>query len=113
MSAKKPVTENQIISENQQPKAKLAVTGVNTSTPPAMESAGFCIVLVSFLAGAIGLVAGCIAFLLYKLIGLFTDIAFYGHFSANFVRPRGAIEHLDHEMVLVARQIPPACGCSG
>lgn len=59
-----------------------------------MEPAGFRIVLVSFLAGAIGLIAGCIAFLLYKLIGLFTNIAFYGHFSAHFVSPRAAVEHL-------------------
>ena len=77
-----------IISANQEPKAKLSVTGVNTVAPPATEPAGFRIVLVSFLAGAIGLIAGCIAFLLYKLIGLFTNIAFYRHFSTTFVSPR-------------------------
>jgi hypothetical protein len=61
MSEKDPASGNQIISDNQQPKAKLSVTGVNSATPPAMEPAGFRVVLVSFLAGAIGLIAGCVA----------------------------------------------------
>jgi len=82
-----------IISASQEPKTKLSVTGVNTAAQPAMDPASFRIVLVSFLAGAIGLIAGCIAFLLYKLIGLFTNIAFYGHFSTTFVSPR--LNHLD------------------
>jgi CIC family chloride channel protein len=69
-------------------KTSFAVTGVSTAERPALEPAGFRIVLVSFLAGGIGLVAGCIAFLLYKLIGLFTNIAFYGHFSAAFLSAR-------------------------
>jgi len=45
-------------------------------------------VLVSFLAGGIGLLAGLIAFLLYKLIGLFTNIAFYHRFATDFVSAR-------------------------
>src|SRR5437016_7067751 len=45
-------------------------------------------VLVSFLAAGIGLLAGLIAFLLYKLIGLFTNIAFYHRFSADFISAR-------------------------
>jgi len=65
-------------------KARLAVTGVNTAERPALEAGGFRIVTVSFLAAVVGLIAGCIAFLLYKLIGLFTNLAFYGHFSFNF-----------------------------
>lgn len=69
-------------------KTSFAVTGVSTAERPALEPAGFRIVLVSFLAGGIGLVAGCIAFLLYRLIGLFTNIAFYGHFSATFLSAR-------------------------
>ena len=78
----------EIVSASEAPKTQLAVTGVNTATAPASEPAGFRIVLVSFLAGAIGLVAGCIAFLLYRLIGLLTNLAFYGHFSAAFVSAR-------------------------
>lgn len=45
-------------------------------------------VLVSFLAAGIGLFAGGIAFLLYKLIGLLTNIAFYGRFAADFTSAR-------------------------
>src|SRR5215472_11462457 len=82
-------SSGEIISGNKDQKATLSVTGVNTAATTApIEPAGFRIVLVSFLAGAIGLVAGCIAFLLYRLIGLFTNIAFYGHFSAAFVSAR-------------------------
>jgi H+/Cl- antiporter ClcA len=41
-------------------------------------------VLVSFLAGGVGLLAGGVAYLLYKLIGLFTNLAFYHRFAADF-----------------------------
>src|SRR5579864_5111744 len=78
----------EIITTDKEAKAQLSVTGVNTASPAPLEPAGFRIVLVSFLGGAIGLIAGCIAFLLYKLIGLFTNIAFYGHFSAAFLSAR-------------------------
>src|SRR5438270_3146707 len=91
---KEESTNGGIISGENESKTKLSVTGLNTASAPAPEPAGFRIVLVSFLAGAIGLIAGCIAFLLYWLIGLFTNIAFYGHFSAGFVRARHATEHL-------------------
>jgi H+/Cl- antiporter ClcA len=74
-------------------KNRLAVTGGNTAQPQ-LEPAGFRIVMVSFLAGAVGLIAGGIAFLLYRLIGLFTNIAFYGRFSASFVSARHGVEHL-------------------
>ncbi|HZP17463.1 MAG TPA: chloride channel protein [Terriglobales bacterium] len=88
-------SSGQIIGATQEDKTRLSVTGVNTTeTRPYAEPARFRLVLVSFLAGAIGLLAGCIAFLLYKLIGLFTNIAFYGHFNAGFVSARHAVEHL-------------------
>ena len=41
-------------------------------------------VLVSFLAAGIGLLAGFIAYLLYNLIGLFTNIVFYHRFVFAF-----------------------------
>ena len=44
-------------------------------------------VLVSFLAAGIGLVACGIAVLLYKLIGLFTNIFFFHRLSTNFNAP--------------------------
>src|SRR5215470_18283743 len=70
-------------------KTSFSVTGLNTAAlQPPLEPARFRLVLVSFLAGAIGLIAGCIAFLLYRLIGFFTNIAFYSHFSAAFVSAR-------------------------
>src|SRR6201997_5482738 len=52
------------------------------------EPAQFRIVLVSFLAAGIGLVAGAVAFLLYKLIGLFTNLFFYHRWDATFLSAR-------------------------
>jgi H+/Cl- antiporter ClcA len=45
-------------------------------------------VLMSFLAAGIGLLAGLIAFVLYKLIGLFTNIFFYHRLVAEFLSAR-------------------------
>src|SRR5579872_1936106 len=70
-------------------KTQLSVTGINTAAEQQpLATAPFRLVMISFLAAAIGLLAGGIAFLLYKLIGLFTIIAFYGHFSAAFLSAR-------------------------
>ena len=55
---------------------------------PLGEPAQFRMVLVSFLGAMIGLLAGLIAFALYKLIGLFTNLVFYHRWSAEFVSPR-------------------------
>jgi chloride channel protein, CIC family len=46
--------------------------------------AEFRMLLVSFLSGAIGLVAGIVAYALYKLIGLFTNMFFFHRWSADF-----------------------------
>src|SRR5579863_9471064 len=69
---------------------RLAVlpTGESMISPPAQ----FRMLLISFLAAGIGLVAGCIAFLLYKLIGLFTNLFFYHRFAADFTSAR--LNHL-------------------
>lgn len=40
--------------------------------------------LISILAAVIGIVAGCITFLLYKLIGLFTNLFFFHCFATDF-----------------------------
>jgi CIC family chloride channel protein len=48
------------------------------------QPAPFRMLLVSFLAAAIGLVAGLIAFALYKLIGLFTNLFFFHRWSTDF-----------------------------
>ena len=69
---------------------RLAVmpTGESVITPPAQ----FRMLLISVLAAGIGLVAGCIAFLLYRLIGLFTNIFFFHRFATDFSSAR--LNHL-------------------
>jgi hypothetical protein len=52
------------------------------------EPAQFRMVLVSFLAGAIGLIAGLVAFALYRLIGLFTNLFFFHRWSLEFTSVR-------------------------
>lgn len=54
--------------------------------------AQFRIVLVSFLAAGIGLVAGGVAFLLYRLIGLFTNLFFFHRWDASITSAR--LNHL-------------------
>ena len=66
----------------------IAATGAQVGDTTLAEPAQFRMVLVSFLAAAIGLVAGGIAFLLYRLIGLLTNISFYGRFVADFTSAR-------------------------
>jgi chloride channel protein, CIC family len=70
--------------------ARLAVlpTGESVITPPAQ----FRMLLISLLAAAIGLIAGVVAFVLYNLIGLFTNIFFFHHFSTAFSSAR--LNHL-------------------
>ena len=53
------------------------------------STAGYRLGFVSLLAAAIGLAAGVIAFLLYNLIGLFTNLAFYHVWSFHFRSPEG------------------------
>jgi H+/Cl- antiporter ClcA/CBS domain-containing protein len=55
--------------------------------------------LVSLLAGGIGLLAGLVAFALYKLIGLFTNAFFYHRFSTVFVSAR--FHHLGAWVIVV------------
>jgi H+/Cl- antiporter ClcA/CBS domain-containing protein len=55
--------------------------------------------LVSFLAAAIGLVAGLVAYALYKLIGLFTNLFFFHQWSTTF-RSVGS-HHLGAWVILV------------
>ena len=60
----------------------LAASGVSALAPP--PPAQFRIVLISFLAGGVGLLAGLVAYILYKLIGLFTNLAFFHDASTTF-----------------------------
>lgn len=60
----------------------LAASGISTlAAPPPAE---YRIVLMSFLAAGIGLLAGIVAYLLYKLIGLFTNLFFFHTFTTTF-----------------------------
>jgi chloride channel protein, CIC family len=60
----------------------LAVSGVSPVAPAA--PANFRIVLMSFLAAGIGLLAGLVAYVLYKLIGLFTNLFFFHEWTTTF-----------------------------
>jgi CIC family chloride channel protein len=70
------------------PPATIGATGGQVMDPRLAEPAQFRMVLVSFLAAGIGLVAGLIAYVLYNLISLITNVAYYGRFSFAFISPR-------------------------
>jgi chloride channel protein, CIC family len=74
-------------------------SGIAPANSPPPQPAQFRIVLISFLAGGIGLVAGVVAYALYKLIGLFSNIFFYHRWSAEFVSVRS--HHLGAWVILV------------
>lgn len=75
------------------------VSSVVPVAPAFSEPAQFRIVLMSFLAAAVGLIAGVVAFLLYKLIGLFTNIFFFHTWSTTFRSVGG--HHLGWWVILV------------
>src|SRR5205085_6246301 len=66
----------------------IAASGTSVGDASLAQPANFRMVVVSFLAAATGLLAGGIAFLLYRLIGLLTNIFFYGRFVADFASAR-------------------------
>ncbi len=73
----------------------LGVDGLNPLHPdqtagdkPVAQEATFRTGVVSLLAALIGMLAGVIAYLLYNLIGLFTNIFFYHRISFAFVSAR-------------------------
>jgi H+/Cl- antiporter ClcA len=68
--------------------ATIGITGEQVGDVRLANPAEFRMVLISFLAGGVGLLAGLIAFVLYKLIGLFTNIFFYHRFAADFISAR-------------------------
>jgi chloride channel protein, CIC family len=51
------------------------------------QSAGYRLEFVSLLAGLVGILAGLIAYILYDLIGLFTNLAYYHQWSFHFRSP--------------------------
>ncbi len=75
----------------------VAASGVSPLSPE--PTAQFRIVLISFLAAGIGLIAGVVAYILYKLIGLFTNLFFFHEWSTTF-RSVGS-HHLGAWVILV------------
>lgn len=63
------------------------------------DAAGFRLEFISLLAAGIGLLAGFVAFLLYNLIGLLTNLAFYQQFSFHFRSPQA--HHLGAWVILL------------
>ncbi|HZQ69853.1 MAG TPA: chloride channel protein [Terriglobales bacterium] len=78
---------------------RLGVDGVRPSAMPSPELAQFRMVLVSFLAAAIGLLAGIVAYALYNLIGLFTNLFFFHSWSTQFTSPR--FSHLGYWIIVI------------
>lgn len=84
----------------------LGVDGLNPLSVDALSSekngvaaAKFRTGLISLLAAGIGVIAGFIAYLLYNLIGLFTNIFFYHRLSFVFVSARN--NHLGLWVILI------------
>ena len=68
--------------------ATIGATGVQVADVRAAQPAQFRMFLISVLAAGIGLIAGLIAYVLYDLIGLFTNIAFYHRIAFEFISAR-------------------------
>ena len=77
-------TNSAAVRNDSPSRPTIAATGVQAKSAALTEPAQFRIVLVSFLAAGIGLLSGLIAYLLYNLIGLLTNIVFYHHFVFAF-----------------------------
>src|SRR5438128_1051173 len=82
----------------------LAATGAPVGDARLAEPAQFRMVLVSFLSADIRLSAGCVAFLLYKLIVLFTYSVFYHRFVTVFT----SVRH--HQLGAWVILMPVICG---
>jgi chloride channel protein, CIC family len=77
------------------PKIAVLPTGEAAIAPPAQ----FRMLTISSLAAVVGVLAGVVAFLLYKLIGLFTNVVFYHRWSAEFLSARH--NHLGGWVILI------------
>jgi CIC family chloride channel protein len=75
----------------------LAASGISPLAHP--EPAPFRIVLMSFLAAGVGLLAGIVAYILYKLIGLFTNLFFFHEVTTTFRSVGG--HHLGLWVILI------------
>jgi CIC family chloride channel protein len=65
----------------------VASTASPANSTPAEQSAGFRLGFISLLAAGIGVLAGLVAYALYDLIALFTNLAYYHQWSFHFRSP--------------------------
>jgi len=65
---------------------------------PAESPVGFRIGFISLLASVVGVISGFVAYILYNLIGLITNLAFYGQWSFHF---RSAAENQRGPWVII------------
>lgn len=72
---------------------------LRNSNKQANPPAQFRMFLVSLLGAGIGLLAGVIAYVLYNLIGLFTNIFFYHRFAVDFTSAR--LNHLGPWVIII------------
>ncbi len=68
-------------------RSALESSGNSVTTPPSEQPAGFRLGLISLLAALVGILAGVVACVLYDLIGLFTNLAYYHEWSFHFRSP--------------------------
>ncbi|HTS13063.1 MAG TPA: chloride channel protein [Candidatus Limnocylindrales bacterium] len=66
----------------------MSAGSINGSTPAGVQAYGYRVALISVLAAAVGSLAAVIAYALYNLIGLFTNISFYHQWSFHFRSPQ-------------------------
>jgi CIC family chloride channel protein len=67
----------------------VGVRAIRAGAVALQPTPGYRLGFVSIAAAVIGFTAGLIAFLLYNLIGLFTNLAFYHEWSFHFRSPEG------------------------
>ena len=78
------VVQSAAHSDASAPKIAVSPTGEATIVPPAQ----FRMVTISLLSAIVGMLAGVVAFALYKLIGIFTNVVFYHRWSTEFLSAR-------------------------
>jgi chloride channel protein, CIC family len=90
------------LKQNQSPSVS---PNGHSAVPPTADldrqafPAQFRMGLISILAAGVGLLAGVVAFLLYRLIGLFTNLFFFHRFSDDFTSAR--FNHLGPWVIVV------------
>lgn len=65
----------------------MSTSSIQTKVPERIEPGTFRIGYISLLAALIGVLAGIIAYILYDLIGLFTNLSYYHTWSFHFRSP--------------------------